>query len=52
MDLEEPYNAVSPSVLITKYLSGDLIVNNKMNEARAMDMRQETVYVILVGKCE
>ena len=41
----------SRSVLITKY-SGDNITNNKMDEASVMDMRQETVYVILVEKYE
>ena len=38
-------------MLITKYF-GDNVTNNKMDEASVMDMRQETVYVILVGKCE
>ena len=32
--------------------SGDNITNNKMDESSIMDIRQETEYVILVGKCE
>ena len=44
-------SAASRSVLISKY-SGDIITNSKLYEANVMDMRQETEYVILVGKCE
>jgi len=39
-------------MLITKYHSGDNIRNNKMDEASGKDMRQESVYVVWVRKCE
>jgi hypothetical protein len=53
VDLEElSYCGFSPSALITKHHSGDHIANNRKDEEIVMDMRQETVYVILVGKCE
>jgi hypothetical protein len=49
---EEPSKCkVSQSLLITKY-SGGSITNNKVDEASVMDMRQETIYVILLRKCE
>ena len=44
MGLEEPYNSVTQSILITKY-SGVSITNNKTVEASVMNMQQETAYM-------
>jgi len=50
MGFEEPYNTEFHLLSNIKQHSGDHIANNKMDEARVMDMRQENIYVILEGK--
>ena len=44
-------SGASRSVLITNY-AFDNITNNEMEEASVMDMRQETLYVVWLRKCE